>query len=150
MNWEFPDVQAGFWRGRGIRDQAANICGDNRKQGNSRKTSTCASLTMLKLLTVWITTNCGKFLKRWDDQIISPVSWETCTQVKKQQLELDTEQLSGSKLRKEYDKAVYCHHVYLTSMQNTPCEIPGWMKHKLESRLLGEISTTSDMQMILL
>ena len=65
----------------------------------------------------------------------------------KQQLELDMEQRIGSKLGKEYVKAVYCHPAYLTYMQSTSCEILGWMKHKLESRLLGEISITSDMHM---
>ena len=70
--------------------------------------------------------------------------------VKKQQLELDMEQWSGSKLGKEYDKAVYCHTAYLTYMQSTSCEMPGWMNHKLESSLPGEISTTSDMQIIAL
>ena len=65
-------------------------------------------------------------------------------QVKKQQLELDMEQWTGSKLAKEYVKAVNCHLAYLTYMQSTSCEMPGWMKYKLESRLLGEISTTSD------
>ena len=68
-------------------------------------------------------------------------------QVKKQQLELDMEQQTGSKLGKEYVKAVYCHFTYLTYMQTTSCEMPGWMKHKLESRLQGDISITSDMQM---
>ena len=68
-------------------------------------------------------------------------------QVRKQQLELDMEQQTGSKLGKEYIKAVYCYPAYLTSMQGTSCEIPGWMKHKLESRLLGEILRTSDIQM---
>ena len=68
-------------------------------------------------------------------------------QVKKQQLEPDMEQQTGSKLGKEYVKAVYCHPAYLTYMQSTSCEMPDWMKHKLESRLLGEISITSDMQM---
>ena len=68
-------------------------------------------------------------------------------QVKKQQLEVDMKQRTGSKLRKEYVKAVYCHPAYLTYMQSTSCEMPGWMKHKLESRLLGEISIASDMQM---
>ena len=76
-----------------------------------------------------------------------PASWEICMQVKKQQLEPDMEQQTGSKLGKEYVKAVYCHSAYLTSMQSTSCEMPGWMKHKLESRLLGEISITSDAQM---
>ena len=68
-------------------------------------------------------------------------------QVKKQQLEMDMEQQAGSILGKEYIKAVYCHLAYLTSMKSTSCEMPGWMKHKLESRLPGEISITSDMQM---
>ena len=68
-------------------------------------------------------------------------------QVRKQQLELDMEQQTGSKLGKEYVRAVYCHPDYLTYMQSTPCEMSGWIKHKLESRLLGEISITSDMQM---
>ena len=68
-------------------------------------------------------------------------------QVKKQQLELDMEKQIGSKLGKEYVKAVYCHPAYLTYKQNTSCEMPGWMKHKLESKLPGEISITSDMQM---
>ena len=67
--------------------------------------------------------------------------------VKKQQLEPDMEQQTGSKLGKEYIKAVYGHSAYLTSMQSTSCETLGWMKHKLESRLPGEISITSDMQM---
>ena len=69
-------------------------------------------------------------------------------QVKKQQLELDMEQQIGSKLGKKYVKAVYCHPAYLTYMQSTSCEMPDWMKHKLESRLQGEISKVSDMQMI--
>ena len=68
-------------------------------------------------------------------------------QVKKQQLEPDMEQGTGSQLGKEYFKAVYCHPAYLTSMQSTSCEMLGWMKHKLESRLLGETATTLDMQM---
>ena len=68
-------------------------------------------------------------------------------QVKKQQLELDMEQQTGSKSEKEYIKAIYCHPAYLTYMQSISCEMPGWMKHKLKSRLLGEVSITSDMQM---
>ena len=70
-------------------------------------------------------------------------------QVKKQQLEQDMEKWTGSKLGKEYIKAVYCHLAYLTYMQSTSCEMPGWMKHKLESRLQGEVSMTSHMQMTL-
>ena len=69
--------------------------------------------------------------------------------VKKQQLELDMEQQTGPKLGKEYVKAVYCHPAYLTYMQSISCELLGWMSHKLESRLPGEVQTTSDIQMIL-
>ena len=68
--------------------------------------------------------NCGKFLKRWESKTTLLISWETCMQVKKQQLELDIEQWTGSKLGKEYIKAVYCHPAYLTSMQSTPCKMP--------------------------
>ena len=68
-------------------------------------------------------------------------------QVKKQELELDMEQQTGSKLGKEYVKAIYCDPVYSNYMQSTSFKMPGWMKHKLESGLLGEISITSDMQM---
>ena len=80
-------------------------------------------------------------------QTALPASWEICMQVKKQQLKPDMEQWTDSKLGKEYVKAVYCHPAHLTYMQGTSCETPGWMKHKLESRLPGEISTASDMQM---
>ena len=69
-------------------------------------------------------------------------------QIKKQQLEPDLEQQTDSRLGKEYVKAVYCHTAYLTYMQRTSCKMLSWMKHNLESRLLGEISITSDMQMI--
>ena len=95
---------------------------------------------------VWITTN-WKILKEMGISDHLPASWETCMQVKKQQLELDREQRTGSKLGKEYVKTICCHPIYLTSMQSTLCEMPGWMNHKLESRLPREISITSDMQM---
>ena len=90
--------------------------GSYKKQENSRKTSTSVSLTTWKPLTVWITTNCGKFLKRWEYQTTSPASWETCMQVKNQELELDMEQWTGSNLGKEYVKAIYCHPAYLNFM----------------------------------
>ena len=121
--------------------------GWQKKQGNYGKTSTSASLTILKPLTMWITTNCGKFLKRWEYQAALPVSWEICMQVMKHQSELDMEQRTGSKLQKKYVKAAYCHPAYLTYMQSTSWEMPGWMKHKLESRLPGEISIISDMKL---
>ena len=84
---------------------------------------------MPKPLTVWITTNCGKFLKRWAYQTTWPASWETCMQVRKQQLEMDMDEQAGSKSGKEYVKAVYCHPAYLTSMQSTSWEMLGWRKH---------------------
>ena len=117
------------------------------KQKSSRKTSISAFLTMPKPLTMWITTNCGKFFKSWEYKTTWPSSWETCMQARKQQLELDMEQQTGSKSRKEYVRAVYCHPAYLPYMQSTSWETLGWMKHKLESRLPGDISITSDMQM---
>ena len=71
---------------------------------------------------------------RWEYQTTSLASWETCIQVRKEQLELDMEQWTGSKFGKDYIKAVYCHPAYLTYRQNISCEMPGWMNHKLESR----------------
>ena len=147
-NQELPDVQAGFRKGRGTRDQIANIHWiKTYKQENSRKTFTSALLTTPKPFTVWITTNCGKFLNRWEYQTTLPAFWETCMQVKKQQLEQDIQQQTGSKSGKEYIKAVYCYSTYLIHMQTTSCKMPDWLKHKLESRLPGEISITSDTQM---
>ena len=119
--------------------------GSQRKQGNSRNTSTSASLTTLKPLTVWLTTTCEKFLKRWEYQTTLPASY---VQVKKLQLEPHVEKLAGSKLEKEYIKAVYCHSVYLMYMQITSFKMLGWMNHKPESILPGEVSTTLDRQMI--
>ena len=86
VNRELPNVQAGFRKGRETRDQIANICWIIEKARGSRKTSISDLLTMSKPLTVWITINCGKFWKRWEYQTIWPDSWETCMQVKKQQL----------------------------------------------------------------
>ena len=77
----------------------------------------------------------GKFFKRWEYQTTSPASWETCMQAKKQQLKLAIEQQTGSKLGKEYAKAVCCYSAYLTYMQSTSCKMRGWIKLKLESRL---------------
>ena len=88
-----------------------------------------------------------KILKEMEYQTTWPASWEICMQVRKQQLELDMEQQTGSKSGKEYVKAVYCHSAYLTYMQSTSWETLSWRKHKLESRFPGEISITSDMQM---
>ena len=148
MNWDLPDVQTGFRKGRGARDQTVNIHWIIEKsKKNSRKTSTSALLTTPKPLTVWITTNYAKFFKGWEYQTTWPASWEICMQVKKQQLKLYMERWTGSKLGKKYIKTVYCDPACLTYVQSTSCKMPGWMKHKLESRFLGEISITSDMQM---
>ena len=97
VNRELPDVQAGFSKGRGTRDQIANIHWIIEKQESSRKTSISALLTMPKPLTVWMTINCGKFFKRWEYQTTWSASWETCMQARKQQLELDMEQQTASK-----------------------------------------------------
>ena len=118
-----------------------------KKQESTRKTSISALLTMPKPLTMLVTINCGKFWKRWEYQTTWPASWEISMQVRKQQLELDMEQQTGSKKEKEYVKAVHCHPSYLPSMQSTSWETLGWMKHELKSRLPGEISITSDIQM---
>ena len=97
VNRELPDVQAGFRKGRGTEIKLPSSIGLSKKQGSSRKTSISALLTIPKPLTVWITTNCGKFFKRWECQTTWPACWETCMQVRKQQLELDMEQQTGSK-----------------------------------------------------
>ena len=115
--------------------------GSSKKQESSRKMSISSLLTMPKPLTVWITINCGKFFKRWEYQTTWPASWEISMQVKKQ-VRTCMEQQTGSKLVKECVKTVYCHSAYLTYMQSTSCEMLGWMKHNLESRLPGEILIT--------
>ena len=106
MDRKLPDVQAGF---RGTRDQIANILWITEKAREFQKTYTFPLLTMPKPLTVWMTTNCGKFFKRWEYQTTLPASCKICMQVKEQQLEPDMEQWTGSKFGKENVKAVYCH-----------------------------------------
>ena len=108
--------------------------GSQKKQENSRKTSISALLTMPKPLTVWITTNCGKFFMRQEHQITLPASREICMQVKKQQLEQEMKQWTGSKLGKEYIQAVYCHPAYLTDMQSASWELLGCLNPNLGSR----------------
>ena len=98
MNRELPDVQASFRKGRGTRDQIANIRWIMEKAREFQKNIISALLTMPKPLTVWITINfCGKFFKSWEYQTTWPAAWETYMQVRKQQLELDMEQQTGSK-----------------------------------------------------
>ena len=95
MNCELPDVQAGFRKG--TRDQIASICWIIEKAREFQKNIYFCFIDYAKSLTVWITTNCGKFWKRWEYQTSWPASWETCMQVRKEQLELDMEQQAGSK-----------------------------------------------------
>ena len=143
VNWDIQNVQAGFRKGRGTRDQIANICCIIEKAREFQKNIYFCFIDYSK------TFNCVDHNKLWNtlkemgipDHLT--ISWETCMQGKKQQSESDMEQQTGSKLGKEYVKAVYCHPVYLTYMQSTSCEMAGWMKHKLESRLPGEISIIS-------
>ena len=118
---------------------------NHRKSMKFQKTSTSALLTTLKPLAVWIIMSCGKYFKRWEYQTTLPTSCKTCMHVKKQELESDMVPRTCSKLR----KSVYCHPSYLTSMQSTSCEMPGWMKYNLKSILLGKISMASDMQITL-
>ena len=115
MNHECPDAQAGFRKGRETRDQIANICWTMEKTREFQKNIYFCFIDYAKDF-VWITINCGKFWKRWAYQTTLPASWEICMQVNKQQLEPDMEQQTGSKLWKEYIKAVYCHPAYLTYM----------------------------------
>ena len=110
LNHKRPDVQVGFRKGR---DQIANIRWIIEKAREFQKNTYFCFIDYAKALD---TTNCGKFWKRWEYQITWPASWEICMQVGKQQLELDMEQHTGSKMEKEYIKVVYCHPAYLTSM----------------------------------
>ena len=96
MNCELPDVKAGFRKGRGTRDQIANIRWIIKKAREFQKNIYFCFIDYAKDF-VWITINCGKFSKRWEYQTTWPASWETCMQVRKQQLELDMEQQTGSK-----------------------------------------------------
>ena len=107
--------------------------GSQKQQESSRKTSISVLLTMTKPFTARITANC---VNSRPPHLLP----EKSVKVKKQQLELDMEQWTGSKLGKEYIESMYCYPAYLTYMQSTSCKMTGWMKHKLESRLPGEIS----------
>ena len=147
VNRELPNVQAGFRKGRGTRDQIANVCWINKKATEFQKNINFCSIDYTKDFDCVDHNKLLKILREIGipDHLIC--SWEICMQVQKQQLEVDMEQQTGSKWEKEYVKAVYCHPAYLTYMQSTSWETLCWMKHKLESRLPGEISINSDMQM---
>ena len=137
INWEIPDVQVGFRKGRGTIDQIANICWIIVKTREFQENVYFSFINYTKAF-VWITTNCGKVLKRWDTRPpYLPPEISVCRSSSK--LEPNMEQQTGSKLGKEYVQVVYCHPAYLTYMQSTSCEMPSSMKLKLESRLPGEI-----------
>ena len=132
VNCELPDVQAGFRKGKGTRDQIANTCWIIKKAREFQKNICFIDYT--KAFDCVVHNKLVESFKRMEYQTTWPVSWETCMQVKKQQLELDMEKQTGSKSGKEYIKAVYCHPAYLIYMQSTSWETLGWKKHKLESR----------------
>ena len=138
-----PDLE----KAEGLETKLPTFIGSSKKQESSRKTFTFDSLATLKPLTVWITRNCEKLLKRWKYQTTWPSSWETCMQVKKQQLEQDMKQQTGSKLGKEYVKAAYCHLLIwlICRLHHERCQggcITSWNQDCLEER-----SRISDMQM---
>ena len=145
----FQIYKLGFEEAKEPENKLLTSYGSWRKQGSFRKTSTSASLTMRNPLTVVDHNKLWKFLKSWEYQTTLHVSWETCMQIKKQQLDPDMKPLTRSKVGKEYMKTVYCYPAYLTYMQSILYKMLGWMNHKLESRFWGEISTISDMQLIL-
>ena len=146
MNYELSDVHAGFRKGRGTRDHIANILWIIGKAREFWKNIYFCFIDYAKTFDCVDHHKLWKFLKRWECQTTWPASWEICMQVKKQQLEPDMRPQTGSKSGKEYVKAVYFHPAYLTYMLSTSYQMPGWIEHKLESRLPGEISITSDMQ----
>ena len=119
MNQELPDVQAGFRKGRGTRDQTAKIPWTIGKTREFQKNTHFCFIDCAEAFDCVDHNKLWKILKRWEYQTTWPASWEICMQVKKQQLELDMEQWIASKLEKEYKKAVCCHPVYLTYMQSS-------------------------------
>ena len=147
VNRELPDVQVRFTKGRGTRDQIANICQTIEKASKLKKKKKI-NFCFTDYAKVFDCVDHNKLWKILNEMGIPQHITCLLRNVradKKQQLELDTEQWTGSKLGKKYVKAVCCHPAYLTSMQSISCKMLGWMKHRLESRLPGEISTTSDM-----
>ena len=140
MNRELPDVQAGFRKGRGTRDQIANICWIIEKARESQKNILFCFIYYAKAFDCVDHNKLWKILIKMEIPDHLTTSWENCMHIKKQELEPNMEQWTGSKLGNEYVKAVYCHPAYLTYMQSTSWEMLGWMKHKLESGLPEEIN----------
>ena len=134
VNQELPDVQAGFKKGRGTRDQIANTCWIIKKAREFQKNIYLCFIDYAKALD-WVDHDkLWKALREMGYETISPVSWETFMRVKKQQLEPCMEELIGSRLRKEYDRAVCCHPVCLTYKLSTSWEMLDWVSYKLGSR----------------
>ena len=144
MNQELSDVQAGFRKGRGTRDQIANIHWIIEKAREFQKNIYFCFSGYAK---AFDSVDHNKLENSSRDGNTKPpfLPPEKTVCRSGSKLEPDMEQWTGSKLGKEYVKAVYCHPSYLTCMKTTSCEMPGWMKHKLVSRLPGEISVTSNM-----
>ena len=143
MNHELPDGQAGFRKGGRVRDQIANIRSTTEKAKEFQKNIYFCFIDYSKAFDCMDHDKLWKILKQ-----IGIPDHLTCLlrnlYAGQEVTELDMEQQTGSKLGKEYNKAVYCHSAYLTYMQSISCEMPGWMKHKLESRLPGDMSISSD------
>ena len=142
VNRELPDVQARFRKGRGTRDQIANIRWIIDKAREFQRNIYFCFINYAKAF------DCvGKFLKEIGIPDHLTCLLRNLCAGQKQQLDPDMKQRDGSRLGRQYVKAVYCHPAYLTYMQNLSCKMLGWLKHKLESGLQGEVSVTSDMQM---
>ena len=145
MNCEIPGVQAGFRKGRGTRDQTDNIHWIIEKQESSRKTSNSASLTTLKSLIVWITTNFGKFFKRWKYQTTFPASWKICLQVKKQHVTMDWFQI-GKGVHQGSILSPCSFNLYAEYIMRNA----GLDESQAGIKIAGRNINTSDMQMTLL
>ena len=146
MNGELPDVQPRFRKGRRTRDQFANICWIIEKAREFQKNFYFCFIDYAKAFDCVLQQTVENSSR---DGNTRPPDLPPEKSVCRSRSNMDMEQYTGSKYGKEYIKAVYCHPAYITSRQSTSCEMPGWIKHKLESRLPGEISITSDMQMTL-
>ena len=147
MNWELLDVQAGFRKGRGPRDQIANIRWIIDKAREFQKNTYSCFIDYAKAFAHVDHNKLWKIIEEMGIPDHLTCLLRNLYAGQEATSELDMEQWTGSKLGKEYVRAVYCHCAYLTYKQSTSYEMPGWMKHKLESRLLEEISVTSDTRM---
>ena len=149
VNYELPDAQAGFRKGRRTRDQVANILWiieKNKKIPEKKKIYFCF-IDYIKAFDCEDHNKLWKILKEMGIPDHLACLLRNLYAGQEATVRPNMEQRTGSKLEKEYIEAVYCHPAYLTYMQSTSCEMLGWMNNKLESRLPGETSITSDMQM---